>query len=89
MMINVLDGRDIRSVSREELQRISEQLMKITRTLNQEIGMRNASDSFVYGWKNNDGSGTYTTFDTLQEAWAEAEKQLGSGGGYRVQKVHL
>lgn len=89
MMINVLDGRDIRSVPRVELQRISEQLMKITRTLNQEIGLRNASDSFVYGWRNNDGSGMYTTFDTFQEAWAEAEKQLGSGGGYRVQKVHL
>lgn len=89
MMINVLDGRDIRSVSRVELQRISEQLMKITRTLNQEIGMRNASDSFVYGWKNNDGSGTYTTFDTNEEAYAMANKEFGDGGAYRVQNVHL
>lgn len=89
MMINVLDGRDIRSVSRVELQRISEQLMRITRTLNQEVGMRTASDSFVYGWKKTDGSGEYVTFATFQEAWAEAEKQLGSGGGYRVHNVHL
>lgn len=86
MMINVLDGRDIRSVSRAELQRISEQLMRITRTLNSEIGMRNEKDEFVFGWRE---GGQYVTFDTEPQAFEAARKEFGEGGEYKVQKVHL
>ena len=85
-MYDPLNGRDIRSIPRTELQQISEQLQRVTRALNQEIGMRNKEDSFVWGWRQ---AGAYITFDDQQEAWREAEKQLGEGGGYRVQKVYL
>lgn len=85
-MFDVLRGRDIRSVPRQELEQISEQLMKLTRAINSEVGMRNEDDGFVHGWR--EGS-QYVTFDTDVEAYAAAEKEFGEGGAYRVQRVYL
>lgn len=85
MKINVLDNRDIRSISRDELTRISDQLSKLG-LLNRKLGREIPRTVSFYGWRS---GAQYVTFDTEQEAWSEAEKQLGEGGGYRVQKVYL
>lgn len=85
-MLNVLNGLDPRTVSRDEIQAEVDAMERIIRNLKSEIAMRNKNDDFMWGFK--DGV-SWVACPNMDEAVAAAEKTFGEGGRHRITKVYL
>lgn len=85
--MTLLSGRDIRTVSREELELEAKRLEKQIIQIRREIGMRTKNDDWVWGFR--DGTNYYDFGKDFSYAANYVEEKYGSGSSHRLQKIYI